>query len=120
MNQVLDFLKQYWKLISLAVLFLFNFILLIVRKKPVKIVDTIREAIAIICPYFIRVSEDKYGLGHGDVKQAYATELIIEYIKKQYSLSDDVANGYVPFINMIIKDLFNKLKDVMKGGSSNV
>lgn len=113
MNVVLDVLKNNWKLIVAVLLFLFSFILQCFRKKPVKVVDTIREAIAVICPYFIRMSEDKYGRGHGEIKEAYASELIIEYIKKQFSLSDDAANGYVPFIRMVIHDLFDKLKQVM-------
>lgn len=113
MNQVFDILKEYWKPIVGFIFFVVGFILQRTQKKPVKVVDTVREVIAVMAAYFIRIAEEKYGAGNGEIKEAYATELIVEYIQKQFSLSADDAKAYIPLIHCDIKSLFNNLKKVM-------
>ena len=113
MNQFLVILKEYWKIIVALILLLISFILRCVQKKPIKIVDSVREALAVLVPYFIRVAEDKIGAGNGDKKKNYAIDLAIDHVKKTFNLTEEVAEGYRPFIGMLIQSIFDKLKEVM-------
>ena len=54
---ILEFLQNNWKTIVELVVLLTTIILWIIRKKPVKVVDTLKEVVLRLLPYAITVAE---------------------------------------------------------------
>lgn len=57
MNEILIFLRDNWKVILEVVVLLTTIILWIIRKKPVKVVDTLKEVVLRVLPYCINKAE---------------------------------------------------------------
>lgn len=57
MKDILDFLRDNWKVIVELVVLVTTIILWIIRKKPVKVVDTLKETIIRLLPYCINEAE---------------------------------------------------------------
>lgn len=57
MSEVINFLSDNWKVIIEIVVLLTTIILWIIRKKPVQVVDTLKETIVRLLPYCINTAE---------------------------------------------------------------
>lgn len=55
---ILDFLKFYWKEIIEICALVFSIVICCIKKKPVKVVDTLKETIIRLLPYCINSSEN--------------------------------------------------------------
>lgn len=56
---VIDFLRDNWKVVVEIVVLLTTIILWIIRKRPVQVVDTIKETICRLLPYCISQAENE-------------------------------------------------------------
>ena len=94
METVLIFLRQYWREILEILALLLSIVICCVRKKPVKVVDTIKEVIIRVLPAFIIKAEasDKKGAD----KLYYVLDLVKGFLKEM-SYGDDVISQYLPF-----------------------
>lgn len=89
-----DFLFNYWREILEVIVILISLIICCIRKKPVKVVDTIKEIIVRVLPAFI-VQAEASGL-----KGADKLELVLSLVKgflKEMSYGDDVISQYLAF-----------------------
>lgn len=94
MNQVLDFIKLYYREIIEVVAILVSIVICCIRKKPVKVVDTIKEIIVRVLPAFIIQAEasDKKGADKLDLVLSLVTGFL-----KEMDYGDDVISQYLPF-----------------------
>ena len=91
---ILDFIKTYWREILQILALLLSIVICCVRKKPVKVVDTIKEIIVRVLPAFIIKAEAS------DKKGADKLSLVLDLMKgflKEMSYGDDVISQYLPF-----------------------
>lgn len=94
METVLIFIRQYWRELLEVLALLLSIVICCVRKKPVKVVDTIKEVIIRVLPAFIIKAEasDKKGAD----KLYYVLDLVKGFLKEM-SYGDDVVSQYLPF-----------------------
>lgn len=94
MNEVLDFIKNYYREIIEVVAILASIIICCIKKKPVKVVDTIKETILKVLPVLIAQAEAS------DKKGADKLELVLLSLQKILSgcgYGDDIIIQYLPF-----------------------
>lgn len=90
-----NFIKENWKLILECAVLLVSVIMFLVRKKPVKVVDTLKETIVRILPALIVMAENQDGL-----KGADKLKFVLDELKKvltELGYSGDVLSQYLPF-----------------------
>lgn len=92
---VKDFLIQNWRLILEVALVVISVVLLIVKKKPVNVVDTIKEIIVRILPALINQAEMIVGLS-GQDKLRLVLDALSKVLKDD-GFGDDVIKSYLPF-----------------------
>lgn len=103
MFNVIDFIKNYWFLILPGVEILCTLLILLIRKKPVKVVDTLKEVIVRVLPALI-VSAENYkvvldGVEHslsGKDKLSFVLRELAKVLK-ELNYGDDVIAQYLPF-----------------------
>lgn len=91
---VQQFFVNYWREILSAVALIVSIVLWIVRKKPVKVVDTIKEVIIRLLPALINGAEATGLTGKEKLK------LVLDSLSKiliDFGYGDDVVNQYLPF-----------------------
>lgn len=94
MTQVLDFIKAYYREIIEVIAIVASVIICCIRKKPVKVVDTIKEIIVRVLPVFI-VQAEASGL-----KGADKLELVLSLVKgflREMNYGDDIISQYLSF-----------------------
>lgn len=92
-----DFLIQYWREILYVVCALVSVVLFIVKKKPVKVVDTVRETIVRLLPYCINQAE-KLGDVSGADKKTFALSLLFSLLSDFVKVNgDDLKENYSDF-----------------------
>lgn len=94
MNQVLDFIKVYYREIIEVIAIIASVVICCIRKKPVKVVDTVKEIIVRVLPAFIVQAEAS------GKKGADKLELVLSLVKdflKEMSYGDDVVSQYLDF-----------------------
>lgn len=91
-----EFLIEYWRDILSIVVMLTTLVLWLVRKKPVKVIDTIKESILRLLPYCISEAEKLTGVTGAD-KKAFALDMISAYLKEFISCGDDELKTYLQF-----------------------
>lgn len=79
MQKVLDFIIQNWRLIVEIVFVLVALVLFICKKKPVKVLDTVKECISRLLPYVIKEAE-KTDL-KGEDKMVFALQTLYALLK---------------------------------------
>ncbi len=79
MKQILEFLVKNWRLILEVVCALVALVLFICRKKPVKVLDTVKECISRLLPYVIKEAE-KTDL-KGEDKMVFALQTLYALLK---------------------------------------
>lgn len=83
-----DFLIQYWREILYVFCALLSLVLFIVKKKPVKVIDTIKETIVRLLPYCINEAEKLQGAPGAD-KKAFALSILWKLLSDFVKLSGD-------------------------------
>lgn len=71
MNQVFEFIVRYWKYISIAIVIIIEVLIILIKKKPVKVIDGVKSAILASLPDYIAEAEAKFGKGKGEEKLKY-------------------------------------------------
>lgn len=92
---VINFIKENWRLIVEVVVLIASVVMFIVRKKPVKVVDTLKEIIVRILPALINLAEIQDGL-KGEDKALFVLQKVKEALL-DLGYGDDVVNQYLPF-----------------------
>lgn len=94
MNNIVNFIIVYWREILSVCSILASIIICCVRKKPVKIVDTLKEVIVRVLPSLICAAENT-GLKGSDKLKFLLDELA--NVLKELHYGDDVIAQYLPF-----------------------
>lgn len=90
-----QFLIDNWQIFVEVFLLVSSTVLFIVRKKPVKVVDTLKETIVRLLPALINTAERMEGL-KGEAKlKAVIDELVL--ILKELGYGDDIIVQYLAF-----------------------
>lgn len=85
---IIDFIKSYYREIIDIILVIISVVFFIIRKKPIKVVDTIREVICRVLPGAICSAEGQDL--KGDAKRVFALSIVKEIIiELGYAWSDD-------------------------------
>ena len=92
---ICDFITQYWREILQVVVLLTTTILWIVRKRPVKVVDTLKEVIVRVLPALINVAEAQDGFSGKDKLDYVIHELV--KVLTELGYGDDLIVQYLPF-----------------------
>ena len=92
---VINFIKENWKLILEVLLLLVSVIMFLVRKKPVKVVDTLKETIVRILPALIVLAEKQDGLKGSDKLKFVLDEL--KKVLTDLGYGDEILSQYLPF-----------------------
>lgn len=79
MQKVLDFIIQNWRLLLEVFCAIIALVLFICRKKPVKVLDTVKECISRLLPYVIKEAE-KTDL-KGEDKMVFALQTLYALLK---------------------------------------
>lgn len=80
---MIDFLRENWRLILEAILVIASFVFCLIRKKPLKISDTLKSTILSLLPGFIALAE-KSGFKGAD-KLAYVLSLVKNSLASEIS-----------------------------------
>lgn len=95
---MINFLSVYWRDILSALAIVVSIVLLVIKKKPVKVVDTIKEVICRLLPGLILDAERIYQVsGLGEAKAQYVLDLLVKVLK-EFGYGDDVISQYLPFM----------------------
>lgn len=104
-----------WQLVGSALYLILALVLLITKKKPIKVVDSVYHELFILVPVLIKEAEDKYPIsGSGSSKLAYVLNGCTQFLKEKYPNIDP--DGYVDFIKGIVELILSTpVKKVQKG-----
>ena len=94
MKTILDFLINYWRLILEVCICIASFVFCLCRKKPVKVVDTLKEVIVRVLPSLICAAE-KTDLKGSDKLTLLLSELA--KVLRELGYGDDIIAQYLPF-----------------------
>lgn len=103
MDDVKRILITYWPQIVAAIVMIFSIILQCFKKKPVKVVDTVKEWILELLPFFIREAEEKFASGQGVNKKEYVISKMSASLIQNFGLSDELLDNYKKFISSMIE-----------------
>lgn len=83
MKEFLNFIFTYWKDILTLLLFIISVVVFIVKKKPVKVIDTVKECITRLLPYCIYEAEKQEELkGKGEKKKIFALSVLYKLLQE--------------------------------------
>lgn len=83
MQEVIDFLSLYWREILEVILLIISVVVFIVKKKPVKVIDTVKECITRLLPYCIYEAEKQEDLkGKGEKKKIFALSVLYKLLQE--------------------------------------
>ena len=94
MKIVIDFLTNYWRIIIEVCICIASFVFCLLRKKPVKVVDTLKETIVRVLPSLICLAEQTDLKGSD--KLAFVLSRLSEVLV-ELGYGDDVLKQYLPF-----------------------
>lgn len=95
MSYLINFIKDYWYFIVPCIEIILTVLLIILRKKPVKVVDTLKEIIVRVLPSLI-IGAERTGLKGSDKMKWLIDELT--KILRELNYGDDVIAQYLPFV----------------------
>lgn len=77
---MINFINENWKLLLEALILIASVVVFIVRKKPVKVIDTVKETVIRLLPYAITQAEasDK----KGDDKKQFALDILSNLLRE--------------------------------------
>lgn len=102
---VIEFLKSYWREILEILAVLASIIICCIKKKPVKVVDTIKQMICTWLPGVISAAESS-GL-KGEAKLEYAINFLYSVFAKDYLTRDEFDNKYLAFVKAEIEAILS-------------
>lgn len=100
---MVELFVEYWRVIVLVVLLIVNILISIFRRP--KVLNTIVDAITNIAPNCIIEAERLYGAGNGLKKLDYAYNLVCDYIRYRFNISQKDLSKY----DRTIKDTIEKI-----------
>lgn len=84
-----QFFVENWRLILEVILVITSAVVFILRKKPVKVIDTLKEMVVRLLPYCIQQAENTELKGDG--KKVFALNLLVELLKDSgFDVSGDL------------------------------
>lgn len=101
MEKILDFLISNWKLLALGVVVILEAVLIVLnRRKPVKVVDSILSDIRDVLPSLIVAAEESYknGQQQGEHKLLMVLELVHNYLRLKYGFTTEQVIEYDDYI----------------------
>lgn len=90
-----EFFVLYWREILCVLAIIVNIVLWFIRKKPVKVVDTLKEVICRVLPALINLAEVQNGL-KGDGKVQFVLDQLAKTLR-EFGYGDEVITQYLPF-----------------------
>lgn len=106
MKEVIQFIQDYWQYISVAIIFIFEIILMIIKKKPkTQVFDGSIYSQVI---EWIKEAETLFGPGNGDTKFTY---VLGKYMSIRPTLSEEEATAV---LDIIVDDVLST--PTKKGG----
>ena len=102
---MIDFLAQYGKYIALGVVVLLEIVILILKKRPVKLVDAVTSYITQVLPYAIKQAEGEYPSGHGKEKLDMVIQLVFQFLMQSLGLTAFEAEKYRSFIISRVEEI---------------
>lgn len=112
---VINFIKDYWREILSVVALLTTTILWIVRKRPVKVLDTIKEFICRVIPTLIREAETFFPVGDGKKKLDFVRKKTVELIEESfpgYKIDTEMVKFIVDQVENILATPIKKESEV--------
>lgn len=105
---MLDFIRQYWKIIALSILLILDILILVIKKRPIKIVDAVSSFISDLLPELILDAERAYpNEKTGDNKLKYVLELVYSMLVAKYGLTYEEARSYTNFIKLRVEAILS-------------
>lgn len=104
---MIEFLKTYWKLIVALILIALDVVLLVLKKRPLKVVNAVTSTISDILPSLINEAEAKYGQGNGDLKLELVIHLCKQYLISCLGLTLEEANTYTGLIKTAVENILS-------------
>lgn len=105
---ILEFIKTYWREILDVVAFVGALILFIVKKKPVKVVDTIKQNICTWLPGVVCAAENTKL--KGEAKMNFAIDLLFNLFASDYLTREEFDNKYLAFSKSQIEAILSTPK----------
>lgn len=95
-QKIIDFIISNWSYISVALVVIANMVIFLIKKKPIKVVDSLKEMILQLLPGFIAGAEEIIGSKHGSQKM----DMVIEAVESWF-----VKNGFefTPYYRDFVK-----------------
>lgn len=91
-----EFLITNWRWLLEACLVIVAFVLMLIRKKPVKVVETLSTLICRLLPGLINEAEIKFGAGHGAAKLQNVIDNLVR-ILSECGYGDEAISSYLPW-----------------------
>lgn len=101
MEKIIAFFLENWKLVAFALCLCVELVIFLVRKKPVKVVDSIKEDLIPVIIGAINAAETSVGDGHGDVKKDLVIKAVESFVNEKYPEVDFKA--YKEFVSLMLE-----------------
>lgn len=83
MKEIFDFIVKYWKYISVLLILIVEIIIFVIKKKPVKVIDSVKGFISAALPGLIELAESQFPAGgHGQEKFELVFNLLKELLQE--------------------------------------
>lgn len=105
MNVIIEFIKIHYELIIKVAILVASVVFFIVKKRPIKLVDTLQETIVTWLPSILCNAEET-GL-KGEAKLNYAIDLIFSLFVKDYYSREEFDKRYLPFVKKQIEAILS-------------
>lgn len=105
MEKIFEFIAANWQYISICIVIVIEVLIILIKKRPVKIIDSVKSVILTDLPEVIKEAEDKFGPGKGEEKLKYVVAVIL--LKLKVTQPDLDASLYID----TIKDGIEKILD---------
>lgn len=79
---MIDFIKAHYELVGSCVLLVLSLLLTLLKKKPVKVIDSVMTAICRVLPGLLTEAEKLFGQGRGEDKLNWVLAQVCLYINE--------------------------------------
>lgn len=105
-----EFIKTYWKLIVALILVVLDIVLIVIKKRPFKVVDAVTATISDILPKLILDAEAEYPQGHGDLKLELVVQLCKNFLISSLGLTASEVERYEAYIKLRVEAILSTPK----------
>lgn len=105
---ILDFIKTYWREILDVIALVIALVLFILKKKPIKVVDTIKQNICTWLPGVVCAAENTKL--KGEAKMNFALDLLFNLFASDYLTREEFDNKYLAFSKSQIEAILSTPK----------